>query len=310
MKHKLWITFGAGAALLLGFGFAAGQEPADVVPPPPHGVFFAMEQGPGPGPFEGAMGEHIEMLGLEGVHPGKVVPGSPFSATAVSETTQTLGDGNRISRKTSTLLFRDSQGRFRKEMTTQGFGTLASEEPRTFVIIHDPVAGNAFALEPAQKVAHPLPRIAAGRWADKGALSEDRSALKERMMQRKAKSDLDVQTEDLGKQTIEGLVAQGTRRTRTIPAGKIGNEKSITIVSETWYSPDLQLVVMRKHSDPRFGETTYTLSNIQRKEPDASLFSVPSDYTIRQGPGHGPGGAGARRRMNRAPEAPAAPPAD
>jgi hypothetical protein len=306
MKHKLLITFGAGAAVLLGFGFAAGQQPANVTPPPPPDVFFAMEQGPGPEPFEASMGEHIEMLGLEGMHPGKVVTGAPFSATAVSETTQSLADGNHISRKTQTLLFRDGQGRFRKETTADGFGPLASGKPKTFIIIHDPVAGNAFALEPTQKIAHELRRFG-GHLAGNGALTD---ALKEKMMMRRSANGADVQTEDLGKQTINGLVAEGTRHTKTIPAGQIGNEKAITIVSETWYSPDLQLVVMRKRSDPRFGETTYTLSNIQRKEPDASLFSVPSDYTIRQGPGHGPGGAGAHRRMNRASEAPAAPPTD
>jgi len=245
------------------------------------------------------------MLGLEGLHPGKVVTGAPFSATAVSETTQTLPDGNHISRKTQTLLFRDSQGRFRKETTVQGFGPLASGQPKTFVIIHDPVAGSAFALNPNEKVAHQLPKLG-GRWGGNEAGKD----LKEKVMQRRNAAGADVQTEDLGKQTINGLVAEGTRRTRTIPAGQIGNEKPITVVSETWYSSDLQLVIMRKHSDPRFGQTTYTLSNIQQKEPDASLFSVPSDYTIRQHGDRGPGGLGARRRMNRGPEAPAAPPAD
>jgi hypothetical protein len=77
--------------------------------------------------------------------------------------------------------------------------------------------------------------------------------------------------------------AQGTRHTRTIPAGQIGNDKPITIVSEHWYSNDLQMVVMSKRSDPRFGDTTYKLTNIQRQEPAASLFTVPADYTVQQG---------------------------
>ena len=94
---------------------------------------------------------------------------------------------------------------------------------------------------------------------------------------------------------INGVSAQGTRHTRTIPAGQIGNEKAITIVSEKWYSPDLQMTVMSKHSDPRFGQTTYNLTNIQQKEPDASLFAVPAGYTIQQG-GRGPGMRGHGRR--------------
>src|SRR5207249_9818645 len=86
----------------------------------------------------------------------------------------------------------------------------------------------------------------------------------------------DLKTESLGTQTINSVTAQGTRYTRTIPAGQIGNEQPIIIVSERWYSPDLQIVVMSKRSDPRFGETTYQLTNLQRSEPAASLFQVPA----------------------------------
>ena len=71
--------------------------------------------------------------------------------------------------------------------------------------------------------------------------------------------------------------------THTIPAGYIGNEKPITIVTEHWYSKDLQMTVISKRSDPRFGETIYTLSNIQQSEPNAGLFAVPSDYTVTTG---------------------------
>jgi hypothetical protein len=78
--------------------------------------------------------------------------------------------------------------------------------------------------------------------------------------------------------------ADGTRTTITIPAGEIGNERAIEIVSERWYSPELQLVVMTRHSDPRTGETVYRLTNINRTEPVKSLFEVPSDYTIKEGP--------------------------
>jgi hypothetical protein len=94
--------------------------------------------------------------------------------------------------------------------------------------------------------------------------------------------------EQLGKQIIEGVEAEGTRTTVTIPAGDIGNERPIEIVSERWYSPELQLVVMTRHSDPRFGETTYKLTNINRSEPAKTLFEVPSDYTIKEGPSFGP----------------------
>jgi hypothetical protein len=87
-------------------------------------------------------------------------------------------------------------------------------------------------------------------------------------------------TETLGKQTIDGVQAEGTRSTITIPAGEIGNEREIKIVNERWYSPELQTVILSKHSDPRMGETVYRLTNINRSDPHPSLFQVPSDYTL------------------------------
>jgi hypothetical protein len=93
-----------------------------------------------------------------------------------------------------------------------------------------------------------------------------------------------MSTEDLGSQTMEGIIVNGLRTTRTIPAGEIGNERPITVVTEVWTSPDLKTVVYSKRSDPRMGEQTYQLTNIVRAEPDASLFTVPGDFKIVEGP--------------------------
>jgi hypothetical protein len=81
--------------------------------------------------------------------------------------------------------------------------------------------------------------------------------------------------------TIEGIAVEGRKTTTVIPAGQIGNEQPITITSEEWRSPELNLLVLTKHSDPRSGESSYRLVNIIRAEPDASLFMVPADYTVR-----------------------------
>ena len=97
-------------------------------------------------------------------------------------------------------------------------------------------------------------------------------------------------TTDLGTQVINGVMAQGTRITRTIAAGQIGNVKPIVIVTERWYSSELQTYVMTKKTDPVMGDTVTQLTNIQRTEPDASLFRVPSDYAV--GQGGGPRGGG------------------
>jgi hypothetical protein len=80
--------------------------------------------------------------------------------------------------------------------------------------------------------------------------------------------------------------AEGTRITRTIPAGEIGNQKPIVITIEKWYSAELQETVMTKRNDPRMGETVFQLTNIQRTEPAATLFQVPADYTVEQGGPH------------------------
>jgi len=258
-----------GGIFMLSAGAARAQETAPVPPPP-----MVMVQIPGP--EAGMIGERIELLGFEGLHGGKLVTGAPFSAVAVSETIQTLADGNHIAHKTETNLFRDSQGRFRKEMTLPAIGPLAtSGQAHVFVLIHDPVAGTTFTLHPDVKIAEKM-EGPSGKMKDtiKGNIAYHRQ---------EALADGSVQKEDLGTQTIAGVSAQGTRVTHTIPAGQMGNEKPIIIVFEHWYSNDLQMVVMSKRSDPRIGETSYTVTNIRRSEPAASLFTVPSDYTVTAG---------------------------
>jgi hypothetical protein len=93
-----------------------------------------------------------------------------------------------------------------------------------------------------------------------------------------------AQKESLGSQVIEGVQADGTRTTVTIPAGRIGNDKPIQIVTERWFSNQLQAVVLSKRSDPRVGQTIYRLTNVTQAEPAAALFQVPSEYTIQEGP--------------------------
>ena len=93
------------------------------------------------------------------------------------------------------------------------------------------------------------------------------------------------QMEDLGEQMIEGVRAHGTREKRTIAVGEIGNDRPIEVSSETWYSDELQTIVLSKRSDPRVGDSEYRLTNISRVEPAASLFEVPAGYTVKEGPG-------------------------
>jgi hypothetical protein len=273
MNRKIWACSLVGGALLLTAGTFRAQEP----PPPPGGPFA----------------ERIELMGFEGLNPGKVVKGAPFSATASSETTQTLQDGTTIHRTTSSALYRDSQGRSRREVTLSGFGPLqASGKSRTMITIGDPVAGVHYLLDPVQKVAHKMTPKGGkrGAWANGNA-----EAFEQEMQKRMANEEAsgEMKKESLGTQSINGVNAEGTRITRTIAAGQVGNDKPIQIVFERWYSPDLQMVVKSTRTDPRFGTTTYTLTNVQRAEPAAALFTVPADYTVKEG---GPGGPRNHRR--------------
>jgi hypothetical protein len=279
--------FVALCGVFLAAGIAIAQQGA---PPPAPMRQSGMQQGPGLRPFA----ERIEILGFGGWRGGKVVTGAPFSALAVTEMDQTLADGNKITRRTKTKMYRDSQGRVRREVTLPAMGPFAAQgQPRTFVVIQDPIAETTYLLDPDRKTARLLP----DRFG-KGRANREDSASK-RM---NAEVSADFQKESLGTKNISGISAEGTRYTRTIPAGQIGNEKPITLVRETWYSPDLQMMVMIKRSDPRFGNTTYTLTNIQRSEPSADLFKVPSDYTVKQG---GRGRAMRFMRKGQTPPAPA-----
>jgi hypothetical protein len=290
-----WKSYLLAAALLAGTGAVYGQEP-----PPPGPGPEGMLEGGGPGGPGGPLGR-MEILGFGEMHPGKVVTGAPYSAVAVTESTQTLSDGNTINRKVQSNVFRDSQGRTRRETTLPGVGPLAaSGQPKSFVMIHDPVASTAYVLHPDTKVAEQLPAHNHGPKPNAaGADVQDR--FQQHMEKEIANGTL--KKEDLGTQTINGVSATGTRFIKTIPAGQIGNDKAITVTSERWYSPDLQMVVKSVHTDPRQGTTTYTLTNVQRTEPAASLFAVPAGYSVQQAqnrmrrPG-GPGGPGAAAPTN------------
>ena len=256
-------------------------------------VAQAQRHGPGGPP---SFGEPMELMGFEGMHGGQVVKGAPFSATATSETTQTLQDGSQIHRSTQISMFRDSQGRSRHEATFTGFARLqTSGAPKKMISISDPVAGTRFVLDNEQKVAHKMVFHLHSGTTD---AATNRGTKRESRIAEEEASGL-LKKESLGTQTINGVVAEGTRTTRTIPAGQIGNDKALQIVSDRWYSPDLQIVVKSTRTDPWSGTTTYTVTNIQRTEPAATLFTVPSDFTVEAGEPRG--------RMRGAPATPPPP---
>jgi hypothetical protein len=200
---------------------------------------------------------------------GKTVTGVPLTAQILVTHENTLSDGNHISRTTQTTLYRDSQGRVRREMTVDAGTPATASVKHTIIMINDPVAGKRYMLDPANRTARQMPSPLhrhddhpnhPGADAVKGMLSKD------------------VQKDQLGTKTIGGYEASGEKVTRTIAAGEIGNDKPISVVTERWFSTDLQLPVMIVHTDPMMGTATTKITSVTRGEPDASLFQVPSDY--------------------------------
>jgi len=250
-----------------------------------------LAQGPPPGRGTGRMGPGgpggMAMGMGRGGAMARPVTGAPYSAVEVTETTQMLPNGNTISRTNQSTVYRDSQGRVRTEttITPRGpAGQTSGQTARTMVSIHDPVAGVNIELDPQAKVAHQmrLPGMA-GRGPRQDAAARPNG--------RGANTDPNVVTEALPEQSINGVMAAGTRLTRTIPSGQIGNAQAIQTVRETWMSTDLKIPVMIRVSDPRTGTTTTQLTNILRAEPDPALFQAPADYkTVTGGRGPGPGG--------------------
>jgi hypothetical protein len=266
-----------------------------------------------PATFEREIGPITAMQGPEGPGGGntftfvnsefsfdRLVKGAPYSAQAITETTQILSDGNRIVNTSTAAVYRDGEGRTRREQTLKAIGPFASagEQFKT-ISINDPVAGVAYVLEPHSHTARKIQglRVEPGSAVrfkvsegGEGNVAFNRTPNGEVQLRRgsidskisEEKGSKGFRNEDLGAQAVEGVNAVGTRTTITIPAGQIGNERAIEIVDERWFSPDLKTMVMTRHSDPRSGEVVYRLTNINRTEPDHSLFEVPSDYTLRE----------------------------
>jgi hypothetical protein len=254
---------------------------------------------------------------------GMPVKGAPYSGEEINETNQVLADGTRIHRETSATVYRDSEGRTRRETPDN-------------IIINDPVANTTYILNPKTMTGQKLTTMVqfssfrkagsavAGGGAGTVSTFEmkmesdggspvialngeplDPNKLQALMAHAKTTGDNAVFTSDtmvtthvmggamagpmmakkmagepMGKRTIEGVDAEGTQTVNTIKAGSIGNDRDIQVTGESWYSPELQMTVMSKHSDPRTGEESFRLININRNEPAAYLFQVPSGYTI------------------------------
>ena len=241
----------------------------------------------------------------------RTVKNAPYSAEVATDHMQQLADGNRIVEHSSGRVYRDREGRVRREEDRP------SGHPA--ISIFDPVSGVSYSLDPERRIAWKSSAQVGFALMNKLDAAKMEAArieeLKRRVeqapevieMRKKVEAEhrtaetMTVETaggmmtmrrssiggeqhkeEALPARTIEGVRVEGRRMTTTIAAGAIGNEWPITIVSEEWTSPDLQLLVLTDRKDPRNGDSSYKLQGIQRGDPSPSLFQVPSDYEVRE----------------------------
>jgi hypothetical protein len=210
----------------------------------------------------------------------------------VTETAQTLADGSHIThitQSTTETIARDSEGRTVR--------TLTLDNGSTFTTIFDPVAKTHIDYTSEKQIAHVIPLLTPPAsssetpvtvFASSSGSSMGPVAAGEGFILQGKASQMDTgsntTTESLGRKAIDGSDVLGTRNTTTIPAGSMGNDKDLTITQETWWSPDLKLVVKNIQNDPRFGQMNYSLSNIQRNEPESTLFQMPPNYKTEEVP--------------------------
>jgi hypothetical protein len=256
----------------------------------------------------------FNVVSIDPLSLGTPVLNAPYSAEAVTEVTQVLADGNRIERRTSATVARASDGRVRREQAGLAMPGLLTDGAPAVVTITDPTSGVHLTLNYESKTAFRMrpfaggpdgavefrtgmlgsrvggieagarPAFGAGRRVPApppGVPFEEPimvggSVASPAMMMASG----EVKTERLEARTLEGLAVEGTRTTMTIPAGALGNVMPIDVINERWFSPELQVVVMTRRLDPRFGETIYRLTNVNRDEPSADLFRVPAGFRI------------------------------
>lgn len=259
----LW-ALPASLLLLFSTGFAQSQPPAT-------GVSGGITTGIGGGVAGGVgSGTGTVNITVQGVTSVSGLKGAPFSADTIHEVDRVLADGNHIHQESHGKTFRDSEGRTRTETEY----ILGNGDQLQTVSIRDQVEGTMIRLDPNTKtaqIAHFGPPIST---PPRTQTEINKPATPPRT------SHISSTSEDLGTMQIEGFTVTGTRHIRTIPAGEIGNDQPIVTTSETWFSPELKMILLSKSDDPQTGKSITKLVNIHAGEPDPSLFHVPADYTV------------------------------
>jgi len=232
------------------------------------------------------------------------VTGAAYQAEKVSRSVQTLSDGTVITQETRGLIARDAEGRIREDLYVVVSGQVAGHEmDKTLqsATVGDPVAHTMLiwtgdkSKVAVQMQLPSLPGMAKGKGMigmlgaapppplppPPGSSARKTVALGSLGSNGPDGLTENVRTDELGKQSIEGVLVTGKRVTTTIPTGKVGNDRPIVVVHEEWWSPELKVLVKTTDNDPRSGEQTMELQGLARTDPDAALFQAPAGYQVK-----------------------------
>jgi hypothetical protein len=229
-----------------------------------------VERGAGPGITAGFDGGGFHGFGMRAP-----VTGAPYSAIRTTTRVETLANGSTITHTSQVKEARDSSGKTYLESlpsATEG------GQAHSFVRVFDPVNRVSISWSSNSKQANLVHLPEPGQFAGPRGMAAGENGGSARF---RGNSDA-VTTESLGSKTINGIVADGARVTRVIPAGKMGNSEALTITHDTWVAQDLKLEVERVDTDPRFGTTTVEVTNLSREEPSPALFQAPAGFAVKE----------------------------
>ena len=200
------------------------------------------------------------------------VPNAPFSATVDIVSKETLPDGSTNIRTTVSYIARDSAGRIYNERRRLVPTTFKGDPALLSFLIYDPNTHLSTFITPYTHIAHQ--RVLQQRQPQVQAAN-----MQPDLLGPHAGGQL-TKEEDLGEETVGNTPLRGIRKTWTVPATLSGTGKDVAIVDEYWYSPDLSVYLIVKHEDPRTGEQIVAVKDIDRSEPEASRFAIPSGYKV------------------------------
>ena len=192
---------------------------------------------------------------------------APFSSVVTAEWTKTLEDGSTVARQNHRVVVRDGAGRIYQERRTLVPKDGQAEPQLMRIEISDPAQHIKYFCQPDQHVC--MLRDYTGPPAD---VSEPVGSTGE--------GNMVLTREELGKSDVSGVEVTGTRETRVMGTGVMGNDRPISITKEFWYSSQLGLNMQVKRSDPRVGIQTFTITEVSLAEPDAKYFQIPAGFKV------------------------------